>query len=114
MWQFLRILGKTAPSLTVAVLLASAFQIQVAPAAANSRPGSLILAQAAAPCKEKEAAEAARARKGIEMKKMQKARKPEVQMERSHKPSAAPPPAAAGTRKIGGQTIRDKETPEGE
>jgi hypothetical protein len=116
MCKFAKILSKLAPSLTAAVVLTVAFQAQATATASASGP--LLLAQSAEPQKEPAPSTAPPKKAPGQSKSMAPPASPRMKKmeERGFKTRGAPKPMpeASGTKKIGGQTIRDKEAPEGE
>lgn len=116
MRKFARILGKLAPSLTAAVVLTVALQAQAAPLPSASGP--LLLAQSAEPKKEpapspkppKKEPGPSKSMAPPACPRMEKKEEGAIKMRGAPKPM----PEASGTKKMGGQTIRDKEAPEGE
>jgi hypothetical protein len=106
MWKFLIGLAAT-------VAVGAAIQASPALAAEAGKPGTLLLAQSGEQ-QQKAAAEAARAVEQKKQKELEKSIQRDMQMEKSDSKSIFEPPAASGTKRLGGQTIRDKETLEGD
>lgn len=114
MCRFVKKFFKAALGLTSAAILLIALQAQAA-ASETVKPGAFILAQSADAQKEKQAAEAARAKEAEKQKQMQsEEKKMEMQKQAPKTRGLQSAPAATGTKKIGGQIIRDKECPDGE
>ena len=116
MRKFGSILAKLAPSLTAVVVLTAALQAQAAPTA--SVPGPLLLAQSAEPKKEPAPNTTPPKPEPGQSKSMAPPPSPRMEkMEEGDMPKRVGPkpmPEASGTKKMGGQTIRDQEAPEGE
>jgi hypothetical protein len=109
MWQFTKSWRKVVPGLMAAVVLATALAAQAAPTAPASGP--LLLAQSAAPKKEppqcpQHPKKEPEQWKSMETPPPQMPKKPGIIEERQQ------PPAAVGTKKIGGQIIRGKDAPD--
>ncbi|MCX5893132.1 MAG: hypothetical protein NTW80_09210 [Deltaproteobacteria bacterium] len=99
-------------SLTAAMVLGAAMQFQARSADEVRKP--LLLTQKAEMPKEKQAAEAARAKEAEQKQRQQrKAQQPEKRLKQKTRKieGSSPPPDAAGTKKIAGQILRDKEAP---
>ena len=116
MRKFASILAKLAPSLTAVVVLTAALQAQTAPTA--SVAGPLLLAQSAEPKKEPAPNPTPPKPEPGQSKSM--APPPSPRMEKMEegdmkkRVGPKPMPEASGTKKMGGQTIRAKEAPEGD
>ncbi len=113
MRQYVRIFGKIAPSLAAALVLTVTFQAQTTATAWAS--GLLVLAQSAEP--KKEPAPCTTPAKPEQEPSKSMAPPPSPRMEEGAMKTRGAPkpmPEASGTKKMGGQTIRDKEAPEGE
>ncbi|MHB9073747.1 MAG: hypothetical protein ACYC6G_09495 [Desulfobaccales bacterium] len=120
MRHFMGIFLKGAAGLTATLIMAVALPVQAAPtpdqagllAGPNaSESGLVLLAQNTEPPKEKQPCPPP----PKEPKKMRTmGAPPSPQMERMEKSVIRDEPAKAGTKKIGGQAIRAKETPGGE
>jgi hypothetical protein len=117
MCRFVKNFLKVALGLTSATVLVLALQAQAA-ASEGIKSGPFLLAQSAESQKEKQAAEAARDKELEKQKQMEMQKSAEQKMEMEKKSRKVrgiqPPPAASGTKKIGGQIIRDKESPDRE
>ncbi len=118
MCRVVKILFKVALGLTsvMSVLILMPLQVQ-AVAHETIKPGTFLLAQSAEPQKEPKKSPVTAADPEEEKLKQEKLKEQEIQMKKSAPKTRGmqqPPPAAAGTKKIGAQIIRDKECPEGE
>ena len=113
MRRFVKKFLKVALGLTSATIVVLAFQAQVA-ASKAIKSGTFLLAQSTEAQKEKQATEAARAKEAEQPKgvQMEKSAEKEMQMEKCSPKvrGLQSPPAAAGTKKFGGQIIRNKES----
>lgn len=121
MWQFMGFFLRGAVGLAAILLLATAIPVQAGPTPDQARllaetqalpSGTVLLAQNAEPQKEKPPAPAPPPQEPKKLKTM--GPQPSPQMERMEKSVIRDEPEKAGTKKIGGQTIRAKETPGGE
>jgi hypothetical protein len=116
MRKFARILGKLAPGLSAAVVLTVGLQAQAVATATASGP--LLLAQSAEPQKEPAPSKTSPKKEPGQSKSMAPPPSPKMEKmeEGGFKTRGAPKPlpGASGTKKMGGQIIRDKEAPEGE
>ncbi len=120
MRHFMGISLKGWVGLTAILLMATALPVQaptpdqasilIGPKAPQARV--LLLAQNTEPSKEKQPCPAPPPKEPKELKTM--GAPPRPQMERMGKGVGRDEPQRAGTKKIGGQTIRAKETPGGE
>ncbi|MEW6660599.1 MAG: hypothetical protein AB1424_18310 [Thermodesulfobacteriota bacterium] len=111
MWQFTKTFFQGPPGLMAAVVLAAALAAQAAPSAPASGP--LLPAQSAAPEKEKAPGPQPLPKKPGQSKSMETP-PPQMPEKSSRIEERQQAPAAVGTKKIGGQIIRDRETPDGE
>jgi hypothetical protein len=120
MRQFMGISFKAAVGLT-ATLIMAALPVQAAstpdqaslPFGVNApQSGVVLLAQNTEPAKEKQPSPPPPPKEQKKMKTM--GAPPSPQMERMEKSVVRDEPGKAGTKKIGGQAIRAKETPGGE
>lgn len=117
MRQFTKNICQVVLSLTAAVALMAAVPVQAAPTASASGP--MLLAQNAEPKPEKAPSPAAPKKaagpsKPVAPPASPKMEKMEEKNLRTRGAAPRPMPGASGTKKMGGQTIRDKESPEGE
>jgi hypothetical protein len=121
MWHFMGAFLKKAMGLTAILLMATAFPVQAAPTldqasllfvSNTSQARALLLAQNTDQSKEKQPSPAPPPKEPKTMKPM--GAPPRPQMERMEKRVIRDEPGKAGTKKIGGQTIRAQETPKGE
>lgn len=112
---------RRAMGLTATLILATALPVQAAPAPDQavlhngsnaSQTGTLLLAQAPESPQEKPSIPPAPPKEQKKLKTM--GVPPPPQMERMEKSVIRDEPGKAGTKKLGGQTIRAKETPGGE
>lgn len=116
MYRFVKDFLKVTLGLTAAAVLVGAFQAQATAAALASGP--LLLAQSAESKKEPAPCPTPPKKDPGEIKSM--APQPSPRMEKMEeggmktRSAPKPMPGASGTKKMGGQTIRDKEAPEGE
>ncbi|MCL4503926.1 MAG: hypothetical protein M1438_19040 [Deltaproteobacteria bacterium] len=114
--KFAGILGKLVPSLIAGVVLTAPLPARAtnAPAA----PGPLLLAQNSEPKAEKAPSQAVPKTAPGPVKSVTPATNSEKMEERTFKKKGMaaprPLPEASGTKKMGGQIIRDKEAPEDE
>jgi len=108
-------------SLTAILVMVTALPVQAEPtpdhASMLAKPqalqsGTLLLAQKTEPVKEKQPSPAPPPKEPKALKTM--GTPPSPQMERMEKRGLPDDPGKAGTKKIGGQAIRAKETPGGE
>lgn len=115
MCQFVKNSFKATLGLTSALILLIALQAQAA-ASETTKPGAFLLAQSAEPQKEQKKSPKAASVQEEEKLKQEKSREEKMQMEKQAPKTRGPQsaPAATGTKKIGGQIIRDKESPDGE
>ena len=98
--------------LIAALSLAVSVQVQAAPAV---EPGQLLLAQIGAEKMEQQDSETLRAEQEKRLKEMDLEKSTqEKSLQKSKTRDLLEPPAASGTKRIGGQTIRGKETMEGD
>ncbi|MFA4901917.1 MAG: hypothetical protein WC600_04150 [Desulfobaccales bacterium] len=121
MRHFMGIFFKGAVGLTAALIMAAALPVQAAstPDQASlsfgvnaAESGLVLLAQNTEPPKEKQPSPPPPPKEQKELKTM--GTPPCPQMERMEKRGLPDDPEKAGTKKIGGQSIRAKETPGGE
>lgn len=106
---------KAAIVLTAAIFLATTLQARVAPAEVI-KPGPLLLAQKVEPEKAKAPIPESPPQKPEQPKSMERPQVQPEQMQRKTR-SLGPmsdEPERAGTKKMGGQSIRAKENPKGE
>jgi hypothetical protein len=116
----IRIFLRSALGLTALIVLAAAFQVQATsdhsglmPEAKAQQPGVVLLAQKTEPVKEKKPLPVEPAQEPKQLKTM--GTPPSPAMEKMDKSVIrGTEPEKAGTKKLGGQTIRAKETPGGE
>lgn len=118
----IRIFLRGVLGLTALMVLAAAFQVQGAatpdhsglmPVAKAQQPGVVLLAQKTEPVKEKKQPPVEPAQEPKQLKTM--GTPPSPAMEKMDKSVIrGTEPEKAGTKKLGGQTIRAKETPGGE
>jgi hypothetical protein len=115
MCRFVKIFFKVALGLTSVVSLLIPLQVQ-AVAHETIKPGAVLLAQSAEPQKEPTKSPVTAGGQEEEKLKQEKLKEQEIQMKKQAPKTRGlqQPPAAAGTKKIGGQAIRAKEFPEGE
>lgn len=124
MRHFMEIFLRGAVGLTATLLMATALPVQAGPTPDQAsllagpqtlQSGTLLLAQNTEPQKEKQPAPAPTPKEPKKMRTMGPQQPQErPQMERMEKSVIRDEPEKAGTKKIGGQTIRAKETPGGE
>ena len=109
--KFLKFLLAAAMGLAATAVLVSGAAAQ-ATAGKAVKPGTVILAQNAREKQEKPKAP----KKKKAKPKAKRSEEPDQRMfERGYTKEGIPePPSAAGTKKIGGQTIRNRETPKSE
>ena len=121
MRYFMGVFLRRALGLMATLIMAAALPVQAAPApdrtcllagANTPQSGLVLLAQNTEPPKEKQPSPATPVKEPKELKTM--GAPPSPQMERMEKSVTRDEPQKAGTKKIGGQTIRAKETPRGE
>jgi hypothetical protein len=119
MQHLIRIFLRGAVSLTAILVMTAAFQVQAAPTPdhsnlsplANSHQSvKLLLAQKTEPAKDKQLSPCP-SPPPPDQKTRTLEKPPSPQMERMDKSVIRDEPQKAGTKKIGGQTIRAKETP---
>jgi hypothetical protein len=121
MRHFIKIFLGGAVGLTAILVMAAALPVQAAPTPDHAsmlagpqalQPGTLLLVQNTEPAKEKHPSPAPPPKEQKKLKTM--GAPPDQQMERMEKSVIRDEPEKAGTKKIGGQAIRAKETPGGE
>ena len=116
MYRFVKNFFKVSLGLTLATVLVFALQAQAAVTASASGP--LLLAQSAEPKPEPAPSPTPPKKEPGQSKSMAPPASPRMEkMEESGiktRGAPKPMPGASGTKKMGGQTIRDKESPEGE
>ena len=121
MRQFMGIFLKGAVGLTATLLMAATVPVQAAATPDQAgllagpnvpKSGLVLLAQNTEPAKEKQPSPPAPPKEPKKLKTM--GAPPSPQMERMDKSVIRDEPGKAGTKKIGGQAIRAKETPGGE
>jgi hypothetical protein len=115
MRQFMRIFDKVPLTLAAVVVLLAAVPVQATPAV--SGPGPLLLAQKAEPKPEKAPCCPTPPPKEPGPTKSMAPPPPQMEQMRTRGIKPGNPlegPAASGTKKMGGQTIRAKEAPTGE
>jgi hypothetical protein len=115
MFSFSKAFLKAALGLTAAIFLLTTLQTSMA-AAEVVKPGSLLVAQKAEPETAKTPPPATLPQKPAPPKAVEQPQCQPERMERKTR-SMGPmrdEPERAGTKKLGGQTIRAKETPKGE
>jgi hypothetical protein len=78
------------------------------------QPGTFLLAQNAEQKKEKQPTTEPPSKEPGQMKSMEPSSAPKVKKGKRKARGRQEPPAAAGTKKMGGQTIRDRESLENE
>ncbi len=121
MRHFIKNFLKGSVGLTATLIMALALSVQAAPTPDDAcllagpqalQSGTLLLAQSTEPQKEKQPSPGPPPKEPKKLKTM--GAPPRPQMERMEKSVIRDEPQKAGTKKIGGQTIRAKETPGGE
>jgi hypothetical protein len=112
MGRFIKSFLTVALALTAATVLILGMQA-LAETNGAPKPGDFLLAQGAETKKEPAPCPAPPPKKPGQAKSMER---PAPQMEKKSRKieGSQQPPAAAGTKKFGGQTIRDKEAPDGD
>lgn len=112
MGRFIKSFLTVALALTAATVLILGMQA-LAETNGAPKPGDFLLAQGAETKKEPAPCPAPPPKKPGQAKSMER---PAPQMEKRapRMERSQQPPAAAGTKKFGGQTIRDKEAPDGD
>ena len=115
MCRFVKNSFKVPLGLFSAAIMLLALQAQAA-AIETIKPGALLLAQSVEAQKEQKKSDPPTCTQEEKKLKQGKPKEQEKQMEKQAPKTRGlqQPPAATGTKKIGGQIIRDKESPEGE
>jgi hypothetical protein len=109
MCRFIKKSFTVALSLTAAMILLIAIQAQAGSPGEVRKPGTLLLVQSVEAQKEQQKSPVPTCGKEEEKLKQEKSGEQKAQMEKQ-----APKTRSAGTKKFGGQPIRDKESPAGE